>query len=394
MFLIEGELSMATNSHVAIVGAGMVGLVLANQLADADIPVVLFERQLPDSDFDPVPVTPQGQPVRVSAINQHSVQLLKKIHVWQALNPVCVGPFRSIEAWVQGGHDQLQFSAAELGHQFLGAMVQNREIVRVLWARAQQHAQIQLECPSVLDSLSSLKQRFALVVGADGGQSWVRRQADITCHERSYGQQAIVATIHTTKPHEQIAYQHFMRSGPLGVLPLSDKNTVSIVWSAEFDEAQRLMSLSEDQFNIELSNAMNCRLGMMTLKTQRQCIPLVRRHAATYIQDRVVLVGDAAHTIHPLAGQGVNLGFKDADVLARCLIAAKQCGRLLDDVSALRRYARERRLDNTQMHVAMSTLLTLFCRSSPWFQPVLSSGIQLINQQAALRYFLTRLASL
>jgi 2-octaprenylphenol hydroxylase len=380
--------------RIAIVGAGMVGLSLANALAQAEIPVVLYEANPPQLAFDDVAVLESGLPARVSAINLHSKAWLSRLGAWAHLRPACAPAFKGIQAWVQSQAETLAFDAADLGRRSLGAMVQNREIVRVLWEMAAQDKRIQIHCPSQLGDLDQLKSQYALVVGADGASSWVRQQADIEWVERSYGQQGIVATVKTAQPHQQIAYQHFMSTGPLGLLPLHDAHSMSIVWSANDSEAQRLMSLSDQHFNMALTNALDCRLGFVQLLSQRVAFPLVRRHVCDYGQAGVVLVGDAAHTIHPLAGQGVNLGFKDAALLAKLFIDAHNKQQPFTASRLLKTYERERRADNQRMQCAMSGLLTLFCDTGDWIQPVISAGLHVVNKTASLRRLFTHLATL
>lgn len=337
-------------SQVTIIGAGMVGLTLANILAQTGIHVTVMERQLPkridahdEHDFFPA---------RVSALNLSSRDLLKKIGVWDRIRSQCLSGFSEIEAWTHDVGSALHFDAAALAHRYLGYIVENRELVRALWEMAESNKNITFQYPIQLMTLSDIK-NSGLIIGADGAESWVRQQAGIDCCQRSYGQQAIVATLSTQKPHHFKAYQRFLKTGPIGVLPLHDPHQVSIVWSADDDYADALMVLDDVAFSRALSNALNLHLGKMALLTKRLLFPLIMRHAKQYVKSNVVLVGDAAHTIHPLAGQGVNLGFKDIVELSNQLISLSIKGCALSDVRALRAYERHRRADNTVMHAAM-----------------------------------------
>ena len=327
-------LPQSMTQHITIIGAGMVGLTLAHQLAQAGLYVTVIERQAL-AQHAPVPA-------RVSALNRASCDLLKNLQVWQQLRPEFLSGFCAIDAWVPDTGSSIHFDAAHLGHRYLGYIVDNHELVRVLWQMAEANDFITLQCPATLLSLADV-QNASLIIGADGGQSWVREQAGIECYERSYGQQAIVATLQTEKPHQSKAYQSFLKTGPIGVLPLHDSQHVSIVWSADDDEATRLMAFDDAAFNRALSNALDLRLGKMTLISKRALFPLIMRHAKQYVKENVVLIGDAAHTIHPLAGQGVNLGFKDVIELSKGIINKK----------SLRVYERHRRADNNVMHAAM-----------------------------------------
>ncbi len=329
--------------NISIVGAGMIGLALANALAQAGFQVQLVEAQQPDFDS-------QVQPQRVSAINLHARDLLQSLSAWSVLNQTKVTPFSKIEAWVHAKSERVHFNAADMGRRYLGYIIENNEITRVLWEMAEADKHIDICCPQQVDSISALE---GLIIGADGGRSWLRKQAGFEVNERSYGQRAIVATIQTQKPHLNTAYQSFLKTGPLGVLPLHDPQQCSIVWSADDAEAERLIGLDELAFNRALANAFNVQLGKMTLLTKRLSFPLIMRHAKCYAKPGIVLVGDAAHTIHPLAGQGANLGFQDVKALAEVLITARQKGQDIAALPTLQKYTRARRWHNSMMQLAM-----------------------------------------
>lgn len=337
-------------SEVVIVGAGMVGLALANVLSQNKIPVTLIEAREPALDFS-VDDTTKTQ--RVSALGLHARDLLQSLNVWDAIRPKLLTPFSKIEAWAHETGQAITFNANDAGKKQLGYIAENREIVRVLWESAVNHPLVTIECPKILDSLEVLQSEYAVVVAADGANSWVRRAAGIDAKARSYGQKAIVATIQSAKPHEYIAYQSFLKTGPLGILPLSDPYHLSIVWSADDEYADHLLAMDDTAFNRALSNALDLRLGKLSLLTPRHIFPLTKRHAMHYVIPGLALVGDAAHTIHPLAGQGVNLGFKDVVELAKQLKNATERGKSLGDFSVLRKYERARKFDNHRMQAAM-----------------------------------------
>lgn len=332
--------------NVTIVGAGMVGLALASRLAQAGIRVTLIERQQPDLAFDP------GTAMRVSALNLASRDVLKSLGVWHKLRRECVKPFSKITAWTQSNSGDIHFDAADNAKKYLAYVVENREVVRVLWECIAHNPSVKIEI-SNNHELNIDHQDESLIIGADGATSQVRAQANIAFQERAYGQKAIVARVHAHKPHHNTAYQNFLKTGPLGVLPLHDPHSVSIVWSADDADAQQLMTMDEAQFNIRLSNALDLRLGKLTLQSERQVFPLIMRHATTYIKPGIALIGDAAHTIHPLAGQGVNLGLQDVVVLAECLIKAFKKGLPLGSLGVLRPYERVRKQDNANMLAVM-----------------------------------------
>lgn len=361
---------IAMSYDVTIVGAGMIGLALANVLAQAGLRVQLIEAHQPDFYSD-------SQPQRVSAINLHSRDLLQSLSAWSLLNPTKVTPFSKIEAWVHAKGEHVQFNAADMGRHYLGYIIENNEIARVLWEMTQADKHIDIRCPLQLENISQLT---GLIVGADGGRSWLRKQAGFELSERGYGQRAIVATIETQKPHLNTAYQSFLKTGPLGVLPLHDPQQCSIVWSADDVEADRLMGLDESTFSRALSNAFHLQFGKMTLLTKRLSFPLVMRHVKGYAKPGIVLVGDAAHTIHPLAGQGANLGFQDVRVLAEVLIKAHQKGQDITALPILQKYTRARRWHNSMMQWAMMGFYM-------FKQPV---GFNLFDKQKWLKRSLTQ----
>jgi 2-octaprenylphenol hydroxylase len=338
--------SRVLSGSVKIIGAGMVGLALANKLAQAGIAVQLIERQQPNLKFEP------GEAMRVSALSLASRDLLKSLSVWDKLRRPCVEPFSKIQAWTESNNGEINFDAADSGKKYLAYVVENREIVRVLWERAVKDKLINIDIGENQE-LKIEHQDEQLIVGADGARSQVRAAAGIDFKERSYGQHAVVARVHSHKPHRNIAYQNFLKTGPLGILPLHEPHLESIVWSADDAYAEELMAMDEAKFNMVLSNALDLRLGKLTVHGERQLFPLVMRHANAYIKPGIVLIGDAAHTIHPLAGQGVNLGFKDVMVLAECLITAHKKGLPLSALNILRPYERRRKADNCKMLAAM-----------------------------------------
>lgn len=330
------------HKSVVIIGGGMVGLALANKLAQSGIAVDLYEHHQPELDFVP------GTSERVSAITLQSRQLLQSLGTWDALREAAVAPVTQIDAWTYTNSGRVQFAAADIGQRNIAFIIENREIQRVLWQAASDNPHIMIHTDSI-DELPEAK----LVIGADGGRSRVRALAGIELRERAYGQHAIVATLATTKPHQQHAYQNFLQTGPLGVLPLADPHHVSIVWSAEDTYAHELMNMDEASFNIAVSNALDLTLGKLTLMSKRHLFPLIMRHAQQYVKPGIALVGDAAHTIHPLAGQGVNLGFKDVLVLAEQLITAESQSQPLGAFNVLRKYERARKAENTLMSATM-----------------------------------------
>lgn len=371
----------------------MVGVVTAQALLQAGFHVALIESKMPVLEWQQDDVT-----ARVSALNQASINLLKNTLVWRALSNKSIAPLDAMHVWADDG--AIDFEASELQTDALGYIVENREIVRATWQFINSHKNFTGYCPATpvtieygefevtvtLDDGCVIK--APLLIAADGGHSWVRQQLGITCKERPYYQSAIVAVVQAEKSHYDMAMQHFMANGPLGILPLADKHTMAIVWSS--DEAERLMALSDKQFNFELSNALDNKLGMLSLKTQRTSIPLVMRHATHYVKPRVALVGDAAHTIHPLAGQGVNLGFADVAELVGQLKGAALLGHDIGSFKLLRRYERARKADNEAMLLLMRGFCELMSGDATFLAPVTNQVMNWVNRSRFLKRFFMR----
>lgn len=372
---------------IVIIGAGMVGLVLATALAKAKFSVTLIETHPPvwrqqENDYD----------ARVSAINQISQQILQNLKIWESLPAPAYAPLRALRVWDSLGGGEIFFDSAEIGESQLGFIVENRALIQIMWENLQNFSNVTIlspckplaiaQSPAALEIiLENQNPVFAeLIIGADGSHSWVREQMAVKIQERSYDQQAIIAVVHSVLSHQNTAWQSFLPTGPLGVLPLADAQTTAIVWSNTVLEAQRLMSLPSSDFNAELSAALNHRLGMMNALTPLKQIPLIMRHAQEYVQFRLALIGDAAHTIHPLAGQGVNLGMMDAAVLAQVLIEAKEKHQDLGGVRVLRRYQRWRKGDNTLMLAAMRGFKELFAGKNRCLVECRSQGLNLTDK--------------
>lgn len=384
---------------IVIVGGGIVGLVLAAALARANFPVTLVETKLPELQWEN-----SSLDARVSAINAVSQQILVNLDIWQHINPAAITPLWGLTVWDHTGGGEIHFDSADIGEPQLGFIVENRALIKALWAHLAALPQVTLLCPGqpqkIIHNAAQLQLQLAdqtlipaqLIVGADGGHSWVRAEMGVNAHERSYQQQALVAVVHTVRAHQNRGWQSFLPAGPLGVLPLADPQTTAIVWSNTLPEAQRLMALTPLDFNQELSTALTNRLGAMTCLTPPQAIPLMMRHAEDYVQPHLALVGDAAHTIHPLAGQGVNLGLLDAAVLAEVLMTAREKRQDLGSLRVLRRYQRWRKGDNALMLAAMRGFKELFAAQSPWLVHCRSQGLNLTDHAGFLKNVIMRYA--
>lgn len=365
---------MTDKVRIAIVGGGIVGSALALQLLrEARLKpaqIVLFEREPPQA---PEAGAPPEQ--RVYALSLASIELLEGIGVWSRLDHGRIAPIERMRvcsgSLPADSPDVLRFDAAESADAALGAIVGARAVQAALLAACQEAGLTIVTEP--VESVQFLPDpvvhtragscHVELLVGADGARSPVRAAAGITTRERDYGQVGIVATVAPRRPQVGTAFQRFLDTGPLALLPLPD-GLLSIVWSATAARAQELLALDDAAFSAELTHCAAADFGELTLRGARAAFPLRRVQATKYVAGSCVLVGDAAHVIHPLAGQGVNQGLGDARALAAAL-AARPRGEGVAARRALRRYERERRLDNALMGAVVDTLDRMFTGGGP-----------------------------
>ncbi len=350
---------------IVISGAGLVGLALAAALGREGFSVAILEAREPVHDWPADSID-----LRVYAISRASQRLLDALGAWPAIAPLAQ-PYREMHVWDAGSEGEIHFDSAELGEPDLGHIIESRVIERALLDVVESTGAVTRFCPARLqtfeyddgrqhiglDDGKSLTAR--LLIGADGKHSRVRDLAGIHVQVSDYGQQALVAVVETEKPHQETAWQRFLPSGPLAFLPLHD-GRCSIVWSATSSKAQTLLALDDQAFCRALGEAFEYRLGEIRTVGDRVLFPLQAQSAEAYVKPGLALVGDAAHVVHPLAGQGVNLGLKDVQALADELHAARESGRNPGAFSVLRRYERARRGDNQLTLAAMSAFKQLF----------------------------------
>lgn len=389
---------------VLIVGGGMVGTTLACALATElgeHYSIALVEAHEPSA----LPVMDESTPFepRVSALTQASRQLLINIGAWSAITRQRFGLMKSMKVWDADGTGHIEFQGEDLGQSELGFIVENRIAVACLFERLKAFENIELIAPATITEVSppqpdglrlvqlqdGRELKAKLVVGADGAMSRVRELAGINLQEKSYQQSAIVTTVRTEKPHQHTAWQRFLDTGPLAFLPLrsceGDDHNCSIVWSLDDEQVDDLMALDDKAFKAALERAFESRLGEILEVDARFVFPLRQRHADSYVQLGLALVGDAAHTIHPLAGQGVNLGLLDAAVLTEELKRAQQRELAAFEISVLQRYQRRRRGDNALMMGTMRGFKLLFGETDLPVRWLRNTGMNCLNELAPLK---------
>lgn len=389
-----------TQPDVLIIGAGMAGLALACALGESDLTVMVVDPQAPQ----PPEQWPDTFDPRVSALTHASENILRRLGVWEAMAAHRVAAFTGMEVWDANGTGNIQFDAPSAGVTHLGHLVENRITTFCLFQRLRTFAQVQfrpLALTRILENEDGGGWRVGLsddsvvtpklLIGADGGNSRVRDQLGFRCRTWAYGQSAIVTTVRTERPHDDIARQVFHDSGPLAFLPLRAQTGArgscisSIVWSLDAPLAQQMMALDDASFGQQLADAFERRLGAVVQTDRRFCVPLQQNHAVDYVLPGVALIGDAAHTIHPLAGQGINLGFLDAAVLAEEILRAHRKGLPIDDFSVLRRYQRRRKADNLLMMSLMEGFKRLFGTTVPPLLVARNLGMSFFNRHTLIK---------
>lgn len=378
-------------ADLIIVGAGMVGSALALALQHSGLQILLL-------DGGPLSVKPFDQSAafepRVSALSAASQRILERLGAWDGIAARRTSPYGEMQVWDGSGTGQVHFSAASVHAEVLGHIVENR-VVQDGLLDALYEADLGLLPGARLEQLrrsgddwlltltDGRELRAPLVIAADGANSAVRRLAGCATREWDYLHHAIVTSVRCSKPHQQTAWQRFTDDGPLAFLPLAKvddaEHWCSIVWSTTPAEAERLMALDDAAFCHELGKAFEWRLGEVLESDPRHCIPLRQRHAKRYVEPGLALIGDAAHTIHPLAGQGVNLGFLDAAVLAEVLLHALERGENLADSKVLGRFERRRMPHNLAMMAAMEGFERLFQADPLPLRWLRNSGLNLVD---------------
>lgn len=369
---------------VLIVGGGLVGATLACALLQQNLQVVLVEAT-------PLPTHEHSHDPRTFALTRASEKILANLRVWDKISPSRMGVFRQMHVWDASGPGEIHFDSAAIHQPLLGHIVEGDALRVALSVRLTELPGLTLYRPARVEHFTvNSKEVVAqlstgdtlttrLLVGAEGANSAVRSLSGIPYTLHDYAQQALVTTVWTEFPHQETAWQRFLPSGPLGFLPLFDPHSCSIVWSVNTPDIQRLMNLSKTQFHEELEHAFASKLGKITESQEYKIFPLKRRHVLHYVKPRIALVGDAAHTVHPLAGQGVNLGLLDVATLSEVVSQAYHVHRDIGNYAVLRRYERWRKGHNTMVSMAMDGFKYLFGSDSEPATWLRNAGLSLFD---------------
>ncbi len=386
-------------TDVIIVGGGMVGLSLAAGLIKNKLRVIVVEATTIAGDFS-FPIQ-----IRVSAISLASENWLKSLGAWQQIPPQRLSAYRKMKIWQQEPLENdehfFEFNATDLAQPDLGHIIENQVIVtalkKSLCEKNNESADFKLLENAQAKSLwidsdqvelilkNGCKIQSQLIVAADGARSWVRDQLNIPLTRNPYIQKAIVALIESEKNHQKTAWQKFLSTGPVAFLPMKQKNLHSIVWTVPDELGDTLINEPEARFLEQLNNSVNYNFGHLKLASERVAFPLMATHARSYVRHRTALVGDAAHSIHPLAGQGVNLGFADAQALVTILSKAKTHEKDPGTLSLLREYERKRCLDNHLTQDAMSVINKVFLNQHQIMVMARRYGMGLLNNSTYIK---------
>lgn len=379
----------ASSCEIAVVGGGIVGTATACALAQAGFDVQLIERGSAPASFDPAQVDP-----RVYAISAGSADFLDALGVWEAVRRTRAEPIQRMQVWDRDATQPLRFDAADAGAPSLGWIVEHRLLARTLWSAlppARVHTGLDVrdvrfddETGAELRLSDGRTLHARLAIGAEGADSALRDAAGIDTAGWSYASTAVVCHIRSEHPHRGAALQRFLPSGPVALLPLSDGRR-SLVWSTTDADARELLALSDTDFAAHLQAAVQDAAGVLSAPTRRLSFPLRLLHARQYVAPRCALVGDSAHVIHPLAGQGLNLGLADAQCLVAEVTTARRAKRDWSAMRTLQRYERARQAENLDMLALTDALGRVFALDLPGWRALLSFGLRTVDRMDVVK---------
>jgi 2-octaprenylphenol hydroxylase len=390
------EPSHQTHYDVIIVGGGVVGALVTCGLAQVGLRVALLEHSHG-------PAVPSGEfALRVSSINLASARILQALKVWNLLDLKRLAPFHTMKVWDSLGRGEISFDSLAIGESCLGWILENEHLNAAIWQKlatlSTAHCLTGIE-PLTIDVTEKLIKlnyshngttqtlNAALLLAADGQRSWVREQLAISVSHKSYDQSAIVANLQCQHPHQDTARQVFLKTGPLALLPLADTHQVALVWSTGTKQSQELIDLDDEAFAAQIGIRVEHVLGKIKLISKRLAIPLIRQEVRHYIQPRIALLGDAAHTIHPLAGQGLNLGIRDVAILLELVKGAHHAGHDIGGRRVLRRLERRTKPHNLHMAWVMDGFHMGFCSKSAIGVALRNLGMRSLDRVSAKHHF-------
>jgi len=370
---------------VIIVGAGVIGASAALTMQQLGYRTVLIDSA---SKLSEMPSN-----IRATALGTQAKELLESLNVWQQLNLEQANPYSQMHVWDENSQGQLSFDAKESGLSELGFICDHFALQRCLQGQCENESSIEVRFESSIEQLDQYENKVevqlkdgsnlsaSLLIAADGVSSFIRQALGITTHSVSYQQTGIVAQIETEKSHQDTAWQRFLEGGPLALLPLANGNC-SIVWTVDSVDAGDLLSLSEEDFQRRLEMASQGILGEINLVGKRYSFPLKSVKASQYLHEKVLLIGDAAHGIHPLAGQGANLGLADVAELKSVL---QEQPDLNNARRFLRRYERARKVDNYATDSSMSLINAMFKKQTVGLSLARETGMNLLNKSSFIK---------
>tara|TARA_B100000579_G_scaffold388706_1_gene362018 strand:- start:78 stop:1283 length:1206 start_codon:yes stop_codon:yes gene_type:complete len=391
---------MKKQNTIVIVGAGIVGILASILLRKSKIPdetqIIIVEKS--DMDFA---VDKKEIDIRVSAISSGSIEILKKINLWRNFDEDRLFRFENMRVWdgsePMNSYSTINFCADEYGSRELGFIIENSQIQSKLFEMAKKLNIIfyknciieRVDYDSAINktilSLSNSETiESDLLIGADGINSKIRSLKNIKMSEYSYHQSAFVTHVQSEKDHEEIAYQRFLKEGPIALLPLGEKK-ISIVWSTSPTIASKALKLNNDKLSNLLTEKSDFALGNLKIISKSAIFPLRYQHAKHYIANQFALIGDAAHSIHPLAGQGVNMGIADAYDLYKVIEESYEKGQYIGDTSSLRPYERKRRAANSLMLDFVDFINRLFSANYESLSGIRKLGMRFFNRTIPLK---------